>query len=134
LRDPDWTASGNVATYTIASLAAGASIDIDITLGLVSPVSIPMVNRAEITSAQDSSGDTPPDRDSTPDPTPDNDGSEVDDDTANTNGDEDDADPAVLGVIIEKPVPAMDAAGLLLLALAMFWMGRRGLRRVDLSR
>lgn len=134
LRDTDWTQVGNTATYTIAALAAGASIDVDITLGLVSPVNNPMVNRAEITAAEDSTGNTPPDRDSTPDPTPDNDGEEVDDDTSNTNGDEDDADPAELGVLLDVPVPTLGVWGLLLLIVVMGWLGRRGLRRVALNR
>jgi uncharacterized repeat protein (TIGR01451 family) len=134
LEDADWTGGGGNATYTVAALAAGASIDVDITLRLVSPVSNPMVNRAEITSAEDSAGNTPPDRDSIPDPTPTNDGEEVDDDTSNTNGDEDDADLAILDVLLEVPVPTLGFWGLLLLVAAMGWMGRRGLRRVVLSR
>ena len=63
-----------------------------------------VINRAEITDATDTDGNTIPDVDSTPDDdifNTDGESDDLDDDnvTDNTNGDEDDHDPAVLDVL-----------------------------------
>jgi uncharacterized repeat protein (TIGR01451 family) len=129
LRDPAWTdLGGNVASYTIAALAAGAHVAIDIRLGVLQPVNNPMVNVAEISDAEDPTGLHPIDRDSTPDGAPDNDGDVVDDDTVNTNGDEDDADPATIELTLGEPVPATNLLALLALITLLLLAAPAALR------
>ena len=88
------------STFTIASLAAGASevisasftVDADATAGTTE-------NIAEITSAEDEFGDSPEDVDSTSDDDPNNDPT-VDNEVDNNGGDEDDNDPEEVDIQI----------------------------------
>ncbi len=108
-----WTA-GAIPTTTVATLAAGASTTVDITLTVdASFQGTSLVNKAEISGAKDGSGNAATDVDSKPDNNPANDagGKEgtATDDSVNGNGtgtpgdtnaatDEDDADPALVSV------------------------------------
>jgi len=66
--NPNWTEDGPQLTTTIAGpLAPGASVRVDLTLRVVSGTGDEVDNLAEITSAADTTGRTPPDVDSTPD-------------------------------------------------------------------
>jgi uncharacterized repeat protein (TIGR01451 family) len=98
LDDSDWTAGGgNTATIVIPGpIAPGASTTVDITTLLnASAGTSPFVNTAEISRAEDPSGNTPTDIDSTPDNNPTNDGTIVDDEIDQTPPtDEDDHDIA----------------------------------------
>ncbi len=97
LNDADWTAADDHATTTIAGpIAAGASADVDITVTVVA--SGDLVNFAEISDAEDGSGNHPEDIDSSADTVEDNDGPVTDDATDNTDADEDDHDPASVSV------------------------------------
>lgn len=98
LDDTGWTAAGNLATRTVAGpLAPGGSTSVTLALRILN-TAVPgaLRNVAEISAAQDSSGQPVPsilDRDSDPDGNAAND-PEVDDEIGNLGGDEDDADPA----------------------------------------
>ncbi|GAB2558432.1 hypothetical protein GCM10027190_05260 [Spirosoma areae] len=116
LNDPNWTAvTSTTATLNtpIASLSAGASTTRNIVFTINAGTSGPIVNRAEIASAQ---GGT--DIDSSPDANPGNDAGGTpnsgSDDTVNGNGtgspggidpttDEDDSDPAFVMVLAATP-------------------------------
>ncbi len=110
LVDPDWEMAGNYAVTTLPGpLAAGESVSIDITV-MVDPdfEGGSIENIAEITGAEDENGDPQEDEDSTPDNDPENDGKPEDDATDNSNGDEDDQDPAIINVQPEEepnPLP-----------------------------
>jgi len=102
--DPNWTA-GSVTDeyfYTIPGpITSGNCMIIQMVTEVTSiPPSGSYINYAEISTAKDSNGDTPPDIDSTPDNDPGNDGPVEDDTTDNSNGDEDDHDPAEIAVIM----------------------------------
>jgi len=106
LADTDWTAStNNTAITTVAGpIAAGASASVDITVLVTADASDPMVNIAEIFSAEDENGVVQSDIDSTPDMNSDNDGPVTDNETGNANGDEDDHDIATVGLVGEPDV------------------------------
>ncbi len=102
--DPNWTV-GSVANEYFQTIPGPITVGNCQTIKLVTEVtSIPTsgsyINYAEINKSQDSNGDSPPDIDSTPDNDPANDGAVEDDATDNTNGDEDDHDPAEIKVIM----------------------------------
>lgn len=133
LNDSQWTAGpGNTAVRTLAGpLAPGTSIQTAITLRVTNNA-LPgnLVNRAEISAAQDVLGQPVPsilDKDSDPDGNPGND-VEVDDEINNAGGDEDDADPATVN-LPATPIPALDNLGLLLMALMMLGLALRRLER-----
>jgi len=96
LFDSDWAAgSGNTATITLPGpITPGGRATVDITVEVSSTFTGTAVNFAEITDAEDPDGSHPVDIDSTPDSMDDNDGPVTDDAVDNTNGDEDDHDPA----------------------------------------
>ncbi len=122
LEDANWTASGNLASRTIAGpLAPGASTSVTIALRIVNNNFLAFINLAEISAATDAGGTPRPDKDSLPDNDPGNDGPPVDDETGNLGGDEDDQDPQ--GVTLATNVPALNVLGLLALALAMLCVG-----------
>ena len=105
LNDATWTAgTSNQAYATIAGpIAAGSSAVLTIVVHIDSlPASGLFQNFAEISDAEDANGNHPEDADSTPDDNPDNDGPVTDGDidgAGSDNGeDEDDHDPAVVGV------------------------------------
>jgi len=100
LADPDWTSSGpGVAITTWAGpILAGDSAVIDITFTIAPGVDGPLENVAEIESAEDGDGEERDDNDSTPDGDNGNDGPHDDGTTDNSNGDEDDTDPAGIDV------------------------------------
>jgi len=97
LNDALWTQSGTTATLNspIGPLAPGATDTVSITFLIDDLVFGPLTNKAEISATTDENGtpNSSEDADSTPDTT---DGDTVggDDVTDNTNGDEDDHDPA----------------------------------------
>lgn len=95
LADPNWTAVPvSMATRLIPGpLAPGANTSVDIVVRVTADaVPGPLVNRAEISAAEDPDGPVV-DIDSDPDDNDGNDGNEVDDEIGNNGGDEDDADP-----------------------------------------
>ena len=97
LNDANWTSAAGVATLNtpIASLAAGASTVVSITLKVNEGVSGPLSNFAEISDAKDSKGAVVTDIDSTPDANNTNDGTVKNDEigeNGKTGGDEDDHD------------------------------------------
>ncbi len=115
LVDAGWTQSGSSAMTTLAGpIMAGSSASVSITLQVDSDFAGgDLVNVAEIADAEDADGNHPEDVDSTPDSNPDNDAggdpdSPADDSTGgdgtgnpgddNPATDEDDSDPAVVGV------------------------------------
>ena len=94
-----WTNNGDgTATFTGGPLAAGDSVDIEITLvaGVVAPGTY--VNGAEITSDDGNDADSTPDIDPDNDDQPSSPGDPTDDVVDNTDGDEDDHDIAGVGV------------------------------------
>jgi len=104
-----WVPAGANATNTIAGpIAAGASstIDIILTVDPAAAVGSDLENLAEITAAEDTAGMSQDDVDSTPDSTPGNDGTPIDDATMDP-ADEDDHDPAVVTVVL---TPVFDLA------------------------
>jgi uncharacterized repeat protein (TIGR01451 family) len=103
LNDNDWTNNGNgTASYTIAGpINPGGSATVDITFTVSANASGSIVNLTEISDAEDTSGNHPDDVDSTPDTNSGNDTIGGDDITDNSNGDEDDHDPATINV--EQP-------------------------------
>lgn len=122
LEDSNWTASGNLATRTIAGpLAAGASTSVTIALRIVNSSLPTFLNIAEISSATDTGGTPRTDKDSQPDNDPGNDGPPVDDETGNIGGDEDDQDPQ--GVVLPREVPTLRMFGVLTLALLLLCIG-----------
>ena len=105
LNDAAWTDNlDGTATLTspIASLAAGTSTTVDITLTVdASFQGTSLTNNAEISSADDDTDDTntpPTDVDSTPNTDPTDDVMGADNVVDGTNGDEDDHDPATVNV------------------------------------
>ncbi|WP_460958487.1 beta strand repeat-containing protein, partial [Spirosoma litoris] len=119
LNDAAWTANGSTATLNTpiaGSLAAGSSTTVTITFTVSSTASGPLVNKAEIASADNDTNpnNTPPtDVDSTPDTNPTNDAggnpNSGSDNSITGNGtgtpgdtnpatDEDDEDPAIIYV------------------------------------
>ncbi|WP_460958443.1 SdrD B-like domain-containing protein, partial [Spirosoma litoris] len=119
LNDANWTANGSTATLNTpiaGSLAAGSSTTVTITFTVSSTASGPLVNKAEIASADNDTNpnNTPPtDVDSTPDTNPTNDAggnpNSGSDNSITGNGtgtpgdtnpatDEDDEDPAIIYV------------------------------------
>ncbi|MBN8820717.1 MAG: carboxypeptidase regulatory-like domain-containing protein [Spirosoma sp.] len=119
LNDANWNQSGSLATLKTpisGSLAIGDSVKVNITFTVSSTVSGPIINKAEISSADNDTNpnNTPPtDVDSTPDQNPTNDAGGTpnsgSDDSVNGNGtgtpgdtnpatDEDDEDPAIIYV------------------------------------
>ena len=99
LNDAAWTDNGDgTATISGGPLAAGASTDIDITItaGVVQPGSY--VNWAEISDDDGNDVDSTPDVDPANDAQPSSPGDPTDDVIDNTGGDEDDHDPASVGV------------------------------------
>ncbi|HRI26499.1 MAG TPA: SdrD B-like domain-containing protein [Chitinophagales bacterium] len=101
LADADWTNNGDgTASYQLSgSIAPGASATVDITLQVAADFEgTTLVNYAEISGAKDEDGNSVTDVDSTPDMNPNNDVVGGDDVTNNSNGDEDDHDPASVGV------------------------------------
>jgi uncharacterized repeat protein (TIGR01451 family) len=100
LADDAWTGNDDgTASIDVGPIASGESTTVEITLRVVDAATGEHLNRAEI-SADDGN-----DIDSTTDDDPDNDGPYVDDDVDNTDGDEDDHDPAPVTV-----VPVFDLA------------------------
>jgi len=100
LADGAWTETAGVATMNalISVLAPGASVDVPITFTIdAGSEGATLVNTAEISQANDGSGGLGMDLDSTPDDTND-DPIGGDNTTDNSNGDEDDHDPAELSV------------------------------------
>ncbi|MEZ5030635.1 MAG: gliding motility-associated C-terminal domain-containing protein [Saprospiraceae bacterium] len=102
--DAAWTQTGNTAQMNnpLAFLAAGDSIVIDLLTMIDNDfMGYTLLNRAEISEADDNNNpfdDFPEDVDSQPDTNPDNDIVGGDDVTDNSNGDEDDHDPAQIEV------------------------------------
>ncbi len=110
LNDANWTAVGGKATLKsliAGPLVPGGSTTVDITMKVdANFTGSTITNKAEISAAKDDKGNTPTDVDSTPDDT-DNDKFVNDDDingNGKTGGDEDDSDPATVGVIVVPPV------------------------------
>jgi|GEM_PF-5315211 len=102
LADSDWiSVSADKALITVPGpLAPGAPIDVTITLEIINGGG-DLVNFAEILVASDAAGGTPrEDIDSIPDEEKDNDGTVVDNEINNTNGDQDDHDPAPIRVAV----------------------------------
>lgn len=104
-----WTSvSLSLATKTISStLNPGDSTNIQIVLRVVPGANRTNLNNvAEIGSAQDPNGNTPPDMDSDPDDDPDNDGDSIDDEKDSCCGiDEDDTDgaePPIMDLALRK--------------------------------
>jgi len=129
LNDPAWTAGGQTATMTLPGpLAAGASTSVTIALAITNNAIGEFINRAEISAASDDSGTPRPDKDSSADADPNNDGPPVDDETGNTGGDEDDADFASVRLVLA--VPVNQALALVLLALLLLGLGWRQRRLV----
>ena len=94
LNDDDWTDNADgTASISVASIAAGDSIDIPITLTVTSANIGDFENIAEISS------DGGNDVDSTPNTDPGDDGTPVDDVTDNSGGDQDDHDPAPITIV-----------------------------------
>ncbi|MEM9920352.1 MAG: Ig-like domain-containing protein, partial [Bacteroidota bacterium] len=92
LADTDWNNNANgTASFTVASLAAGASTEVDISLRVTQTFQGEITNRAEIFKAKATDGFLPIDVDSKFDGNPGND-TEVNNVIDNTGGDEDDAD------------------------------------------
>jgi len=92
---PNNIPGGLTSTQIAGPLAPGEQVTVQITFTIDPQLNgaITLTNHAEIASATDGDGIVRDDFDSTPDFNEDND-EEVDDVTDNTNGDEDDADPA----------------------------------------
>jgi len=109
-------------------LAAGASTSVTIALAITNNAIGEFINRAEISAASDDSGTPRPDKDSSADADPNNDGPPVDDETGNTGGDEDDADFASVRLVLA--VPVNQALALVLLALLLLGLGWRQRRLV----
>jgi len=99
LVDPNWIAgANNTATITVAGpITPGAQASVDITLLVADSVSGEVINWAEISDDNSDTGDV----DSTPDGD-NNDNFGGDDLTDNSNGDEDDHDPA--SITVSQPV------------------------------
>ncbi len=94
-----WTAgAGNTATFTGGPLAAGASVDIDITLTADSVAPGEFVNWAEISSDDGDDVDSTADANQRNDSQPAGPGEPTDDEVDNASGDEDDHDPAGVSV------------------------------------
>lgn len=130
LEDGNWTLAGNFATRTIPGpLAPGASASVTIALRIVDNSLLSYVNLAEISDATDGVGTPRTDKDSLPDGDPGNDGPPVDDETDNEGGDEDDQDPQ--GVLLPTEVPVFGPTGLMLLAMAIMWIGAAVRRRAN---
>ncbi len=101
--DPNWT-TGSVADEYFRTIQGPITPGMCTTVQLVTTITaIPpngsYTNHAEISTAEDVNGDTPPDIDSSPDNDPANDGPVTDDTVDNSSGDEDDHDPAVIPVV-----------------------------------
>ena len=107
LADSAWTSvPTNAAQRVIAGpLAPGASTVITLQATVDNTATGVLRNLAEIALANDSSGLSGNDIDSTPDTDPNNDGAEVDDEIDNGGGDQDDADPASVTVQVAPPPP-----------------------------
>jgi uncharacterized repeat protein (TIGR01451 family) len=114
LQDAAWTAAaGNTARRTIAGpLAPGASTSVTIALRIVGVGLGQFVNFAQITAATDDGGNPVRDIDSIPD-----------------DGENDQDDNGSIIVFVPIGVPVGSAWALLLLALAMLWMGLATVRR-----
>ena len=110
-QNPNWTDNGDGTAFTTIDgpLAAGASTQLTIKLQIDPNFSgSTLTNVAEIEQAADEPGGDPVDDiDSTPDNDPDNDTVGGDDVTDNSNGDEDDHDPATIDV---EPADVFDLA------------------------
>ncbi len=129
LEDSNWTLAGNFATRTIPGpVTPGAFASVTIALRIVDNGLQNHINLAEISDATDGVGTPRVDKDSLPDGDPDNDGPPVDDETGNLDGDEDDQDPQ--GVLLPTEVPVLGPISLMVLALAMMWIGA-AFRRAD---
>ena len=102
--DPNWTASGITSEYfrTIPGpITAGNCETITLVTTVTTiPPSGSYINYAEISTAEDATGNTPEDIDSDPDNDPGNDGPVTDNITDNSKEDEDDHDPAEIPVIM----------------------------------
>lgn len=97
----NWTNGNGTASYTIAGpINPGGSATVDITFTVSANASGSIVNLTEISDAEDTSGNHPDDVDP-PDTNSGNDTIGGDDITDNSNGDEDDHDPATINV--EQP-------------------------------
>lgn len=97
--DAKWTASGTTATATVALLVAGGTTTLDIKLIVDSKAAAgALTNAAEISAAQDDTGATATDIDSTANNNSADEKGIVDDVTDNTGGDEDDHDIATITV------------------------------------
>lgn len=102
LNDANWAMGfGNEAFYTMPGpIAVGACSQVNITTTITAiPSSGTYENFAEISEAEDLTGNNPPDIDSDPDNDPLNDGPVDDNTTDNSNSDEDDHDPAIISVV-----------------------------------
>ena len=109
LQDAAWTVTAGVATLNtpIASLAAGASTQVNITIKLGPTFTGALTNVAEISSVKDANGGTPTDIDSTPDSNPNNDGTPKNDvvnEDGKNGGDEDDSDPETITVTADTNI------------------------------
>ena len=99
LNDAAWTDNGDgTATITGGPLAAGATQDFTITMTAGAVVPGSYVNWAEISADDGNDVDSTPDADVTNDAQPSSPGDPTDNVTDNTAGDEDDHDPAAVGV------------------------------------
>ncbi len=95
LNDPAWTDNGNdTATISAGPLGVGASVNVTVTLTAVSPSAGDLVNWAEISSDSGNDVDSTPNTDVSDDSQPVGPGAPTDDVIDNTDGDEDDHDPA----------------------------------------
>ena len=99
LNDADWTANGagTRATFDGGPLAAGATVDINITM-TAGTATGDFVNWAEISSDDGNDIDSTPDANQGNDSQPAGPGAPTDNVTDNTGGDEDDHDPAGVSV------------------------------------
>lgn len=102
LEDDNWfsTLPGQVATTVFGPIAPGQSVRLTLTarLSATATANSTITNRAEISAAQNTSGQNVADADSTMDNNPSNDGVPTNDEINNANGDQDDADFAVITV------------------------------------
>jgi len=114
-------------------LAAGTSTIVTIRLRVSPAASGTLVNVAEISSATDGAGNPRRDIDSVPDGNPDNEGTPRDDELGNLDGDQDDSDPAPIGLNGDPPaaIPTLAPGMLALLALLFAVLGGTLLRRRD---
>ncbi len=111
LNDSEWTEFGADAIASLdGPIPAGGQELVEITLTVTSSMTGDISNLAEIMNFSDEFGNHPPDADSNPDGNPDNDGPAVNDETAGTNGDEDDQDFETITVQDEVDEQIFDLA------------------------